>query len=331
MVIDWQHHYFPPALLAKRGKKILPAGTPVYTNKGQVANHAQPDLYDLDAHIRFMDQAGIDKAVLSMAGGVTFEESKVINDAFADVVKAHTDRFICLGSVLPGRGEETLTELNRAIEELGLKGVCIDYQTDGHNLDSEALLPFYRRAAALKVPVFIHIAGTREGFEGLLSTSYNLWTTLGTMVVDQSATVRMILSGILEQVPDLELVIAHLGGGIVSFRERFTLYLRNWGEKIWTELGGKPPFGPPYDVNFDRSFGKIHFDMAGYEGGMNAVKCALLSLSPERLLFGTDYPFNFTNSPERVRSYVDDIKALGLPAHATEAMLWKNAARLLGI
>ncbi len=331
MVIDWQHHYCPPELVAKRGRKMLPAGSPIYTPTGQVASHVQPALYDLDAHLRFMDAAGIDRAVLPMAGGLTFEETVVVNDGLARVMATHGDRFTCLATCIPSRGEATVREVDRAIRGLGLKGVSIDYETEGHRLDSDALLPFYGRVAALGVPLFVHIAGTRQGFEGLLSTRYNLWTTLGTMAVDQTATVRLILSGILARFPDLKIVLAHMGGGIVALRERFSLYLRLWGERIWTEMGTKPPFHPPYDVNFDTCFGKIHFDMAGYEGGMNAVRCALLSVSPEWLLFGTDYPFNFTEVPHKVREYAEEIRALGLTMEATQAMLGENAARLLGI
>jgi aminocarboxymuconate-semialdehyde decarboxylase len=331
MVIDWQHHYCPPEILTMRGKEMLPAGTAIYNDKGQVASHFMPGLYDIDAQLRFMDAAGIDMAVISMAGGVTFDESRVINDAFAKVMKDYPDRFVCLASCLPSRGEKSIAELDRAVLGLGLKGVSIDYQTDGHDLDSDALLPFYGRIAALKVPLFVHIAGTRQGFEGLMSTKYNLWTTLGTMVVDQSATVRMILSGVLSTFPDLRLVIAHLGGGIAAIRERFSLYLRIWGEKIWTEIGSKPPFEPPYERSFEKQLNKIYFDMAGYEGGMNAVKCALLSVSPDKLIFGTDYPYNFIDNPAGVKEYAENVKTLGLSPDAVEGMLGKNAARLLGM
>src|SRR5208282_2282440 len=194
MVIDWQHHYCPPEILARRGKKIGSACMAIYNDKGQVTAHVQPALYDIDTQLKWMDAAGVDKAVLSMAGSLSFEETKIINDAFSRVMKEHPERFVCLGTCLPSRGKETIAEVDRAIGDLGLKGISIEYETDGHGLDSDALLPFYEHVAALNVPLFVHIAGTREGFEGLLSERYNLWTSLGTMVVDQSATVRMIMS-----------------------------------------------------------------------------------------------------------------------------------------
>jgi aminocarboxymuconate-semialdehyde decarboxylase len=331
MIIDWQHHYCPPGILTKRGKKRLEKNAPIYNDQGQVASHFKPELYEIDTHVKFMDAAGIDKAVLSMAGSLTFEECKIINDAFARIIKEYPDRFIGLASFVPGKGDGALSELDRAIRGLGLKGVSIDYQIEGQTLDSKALWPLYERVSELNVPLFIHIAGTRQGFEGLMSKDVNLWTTLGTMVVDQSATVRIILSGILTQFPDLQIVIAHLGGGIAAIQERFTKYLKMWGKGIWTELGGTPPFPEPLDKQFEEYFNKLYFDMAGFEGGMNAVKCALIAIDPKKLLFGTDYPFNFTDIPSEVKEYIQNIRKLDLPREAIEGMLGGNAARLVGI
>jgi predicted TIM-barrel fold metal-dependent hydrolase len=331
MIIDWQHHYCPPEILTRRGKKKMEPDTPIYNDQGQVASHFKPELYEIDTHLKFMDAAGIDKAVLSMAGNITFEESKIINDAFAKIMEAHPDRFIGLASSFPGKGDASLGELNRAIKELGLKGVSIDYQIEGQTLDSKTLWPYYERVSELKVPLFVHIAGTRQGFEGLMSKDFNLWTTLGTMVVDQSATVRIILSGILAQFPDLQIVVAHLGGGIAAIKERFTRYLKVWGKGIWTELGGTPPFPEPLDKQFEDHFNRLYFDMAGYEGGMNAVKCALVAIDPRKLLFGTDYPFNFTDISSGVKEYIRNIRSLDLPQEVVEGMLGGNAAGLLGI
>ncbi len=98
-----------------------------------------------------------------------------------------------------------------------------------------------------------------------------------------------------------------------------------------SEKGGVPPFGEPYEENFNRYFNQIYFDMAGSEGGMNTVKCVLTAISTQRLLFGTDYPPNFTDNPRLARDYINNIRKLDLPADSAEAMLGMNAAKLLGI
>ena len=71
--------------------------------------------------------------------------------------------------------------------------------------------------------------------------------------------------------------------------------------------------------------------MAGREVGMAAVKCALTTISPQKLMFATDWPFNFDYNPQGVKQYVEEIRGLDLPKEDIEAMLWGNAARVLGI
>jgi predicted TIM-barrel fold metal-dependent hydrolase len=71
--------------------------------------------------------------------------------------------------------------------------------------------------------------------------------------------------------------------------------------------------------------------MAGYEGGMNAVKCALTTISPERMVFGTDYPYNFRDDPQGVKQYIENIRKLALPPKSIDGMLGLNAAELLGL
>ena len=71
--------------------------------------------------------------------------------------------------------------------------------------------------------------------------------------------------------------------------------------------------------------------MAGFEGRMNAVKCALTTISPDRLVFGTDYPPNFTEDSEGAKKYIESIKNLDLPKNSIDAMLGGNAAKVLKI
>ena len=113
--------------------------------------------------------------------------------------------------------------------------------------------------------------------------------------------------------------------------ERIELYVNTYQDRFWTEQGGSPPFNRPYKENFRKYFSSIYFDLAGFEGGMNAVECALTTISPQRLLFGTDYPYNFTNDPQGVRNYIESIRNLDLSTLATERILGGNAAELLGI
>jgi predicted TIM-barrel fold metal-dependent hydrolase len=325
MIIDWQHHASPEEVMKKRGGK---PGQP-FIKDGKVGLHLYSEVYQMDKQLEFMDNAGIDASVLS-ATLDSVEDCILTDEMYARLTKEHPERFICFAPCIPTRGEEALKELERAINDLGLKGVVISPQNDGAALDSRELWPFYELVSLLNIPIFVHITNIPVGYEAL-DADYNL-NVLFTREVDNAAnTIRLILGGVLSEFPDLKFVMSHLGGGISAILERFERYLHFWAEKIWTELGGQSPFEAPYRENFNELFGRIYFDMAGYEGGMNAVKCALTTISPERMVFGTDYPYNFRDDPQGVKQYIENIRKLDLPPKSIDGMLGLNAAELLGL
>jgi hypothetical protein len=72
MIIDFQHHYTPPELMERGGSGILRLDE--YGNPNYRFN---PLLADLPAHVRMMDRAGIDVAVLSCGSGFDHGEAPV--------------------------------------------------------------------------------------------------------------------------------------------------------------------------------------------------------------------------------------------------------------
>ena len=324
MIIDWQHHASPKEVMDKRGGKAGQA----FIKDGKVGMHLYPEVHQIDKHVEFMDGAGIDLSVLS-ATLDSVDDCRLTDDLYARVLKEHPKRFAFLAPVIPTRGEEALKELDRALS-LGLHGVAISPQNDGEPMDSRKLWPFYEKMSRWNKPIFVHITNIPVGYPAM-DAKYNLNVTVTRELDIIGNTIRLVLGGVLSEFPDLRIVMSHLGGGVSSILDRVERYVHCWGEKIWTELGTTPPFGPPYKENFKRLFDKIYFDMAGYEGGMRAVQCALTTISPDKLLFGTDYPYNFTHDPRGVRKYIEDIRRLSLPAMAIDGMLGNNAAKLLGL
>src|SRR3990172_5972399 len=125
---------------------------------------------------------------------------------------------------------------------------------------------------------------------------------------------RVIMGGVLEEFPTLKIVFSHMGGGIAALWERVERYANYWGPKFWGWDRKESPLSRPVRDYLDM----LYFDMAGAEGGMNAVRCALTTLTPDQLVFGTDYPAEFTNKGAEMRRYIGNIRALDLPAEQTE-------------
>lgn len=324
MIIDWQHHFSPEEIIKQGDRKQDQA----LIYDGKVGGHFREELYQVDKHLEFMDAADINVAVLSSSPD-SVEYCKLIDDAYINLMKEYPERIVGLAPCIPTRGEEAINELERAIN-LGLKGVVISPQIDGLPLDSRKLWPFYEKVSYLKVPIFIHITLAPIGYEALDAT-YNLNVVMTREFDIAATTARLILGGVITAFPDLQFVISHMGGGIASILERVERYINTWGDRFWTELGGTPPLEKPYKESFRNCFDKIYFDMAGFEGGMNAVKCALTTMNPQNLLFATDYPYNFNKNPNDVKRYIENIKNLDLPPASIDGILGTNAIGLLNM
>jgi len=320
MIIDWEHHYLPEKLWLKKGGKK--GERTIFYEHGNPRGTLHPELYDVQEHLRIMDAAGIDMAVLTMAVSnddtkIAIEECKVWDDSVADLTKKYPKRFVGLAPIPPLGGEKAFAELERAISSLGLKGVVIRSQANGYSMDYKELYPFYERVSKLNVPIFIHPSGVQLGFD-ILKAPYDLFRSIGRELDLMIATTRIILSGVLEDFPNLQFVISHKGGGIAALKERID---------YWFGSPGTP--GTRTRLPFEEYLKKIHFNLAGHHGGMNSVKCALTTIHPSRLIFGTDYPQEFSEDPMKLKTYVKNIKKLEMSEKNRELMLGGNAKRLL--
>jgi len=327
MIIDWEHHYLPEELMLKKGGK-KGEQTIVYEH-GRPRGNLRPELADVEEHLRVMDAVGIDVAVFSIAVSsddtqVALEECRVWNDSAAEVVRRYPKRFVGLAPIPPLGGEKAFDELKRAIETLGLKGVVIRSQAGGLSMDNRDLYPFYERVSALNVPIFIHPSGVQQGMS-ILDAPYDLGRSIGREMDLIVATTRLILSGVLDDFSDLKFVISHKGGGIAAVKERIEYQFGSTGSP------GTRPSGSRNRVPFDQCFNKLYFNLAGSHGGMSSVRCALSGISPKRLLFGTDYPQEFSGDPEKIKTYIENIRKLEIDEQSKDAMLGENARELLGL
>ncbi len=337
MIIDWQHHFLPPEIYQSGGTgpgqtAYQDGRARVHFRHGKETVRLPEEICRVDKHLEFMDAVGIDVAVLSYTAVTSLQDCKLIDDTYGNIMREYPKRFVGLASCIPTIGSEALEELDRAISIVGLRGVVITPQIEGLSLDSEQLWPFYDMVSKLKIPVFVHPTplSLLTGYNAF-DARYDLYSSLVREFDLANATARIILGGVLTEFPDVKFVIAHMGGGISAVLERLVKLVNSKGEKLWSAMGGTPPFDEPLGDNFNNLFKRLYFDMAGCQGGMNTVRCALTTIGPERLLFALDYPFNFNNDPQTAGNYIENIKKLGLPSKSVALMLGGNAADILGV
>jgi len=316
MIIDFEHHYIPTEL----GRRLGMDPTRKEAVKTRDATvHAQ--LFDLEAQLRDMDRVGIDVAVQSCILGwdTTLENCRLINDCTATVQQQYRGRFVGLAHA-PILEEDGLRELERAIDELGLKGITISSQVNGLPLDAREFVTFYELMRRLRVPIFVHPALAPQGYS--LMNDYQLPVILTREFDLGLAVTRLIAGGVIERYPELDFVFAHFGGGLAGYKERVA----------------RSAYRFKLPQRFEDYFDRLYFDMAGFEGSPIALRCALEGIRPERMIFATDYPQNFNNSDPKqgqcidgVKLYIQEIEQLPLAETVKQAMLGGTAATLLKI
>jgi predicted TIM-barrel fold metal-dependent hydrolase len=319
LIVDFQHHFTPRALFKEDpgDRRIL-----TYDENGAPSYISHALLFDLDEHIRMMDAAGIDAAVLTSGAGMCadIERSKFINNKAKEAEQKYPGRFFGAAHVHPLGGAQALRELDRCVDELGFQGVVITSEADGLYLDDPAFEAFWTAADRLGVYVFVHPAlrlnDSRE-FD-----AYDTARSVGREFSLVMATIRLINSGVLDRHPGLTIQMSHLGGGIASVIGR----IRSYQDKEFWATAGNPRHGVKPKREFDDYLREnFVFDTAGFCGAINAVKMALMELPASRLVFATDYPQEI-RAREAARDFMKELRGLG---EAGEQILSGNTNLLL--
>ena len=328
-VIDVHVHWSPPELVANNLAQLKSPdakltryvdGVPTYTVHAQLAN--------LDRHSAMMNYAGVDVAVISSAEGMPgdLERCKAVNDALAREIPGFKGRLIGMGHTGPLAGKAGLEELDRAWKDLGLRGVAIASTLSGKGLDAEELYPFYEHCQAAGQFIFVHptlACGTlgSQGFQ-----AYDLFRTVGREFELVTAVMRLTCGGVLDEFPRLNIIMSHFGGGITSLVGR----IRDYQDKEFWGLLDDPIHGKKPKHGFDSYLSRMYFDTGGHFGEITAVKAALLNIPFTNILFGTDYPQEIRGQ-DKVKAFIDGIRAMDLPQDQIEAILGGNAARIVGL
>jgi predicted TIM-barrel fold metal-dependent hydrolase len=326
MIIDMEHHASPGDVLIKGDS---PSGKVVeryWDTDGKMKIRTYQEAGSVARRLQFMDESGIDIAVLTANPVANLDQSRQWNDFCAGLVQSYPKRFVGFASVPVLGGKPAMLELERAVRDLGLRGVHIWTQSDGRHLDSRELWPLYEKASELRIPIDVHVTLDPPGFDAL-HAAYALHYVMARELDMCAATFRVCLGGVLEDFPDLVMIMNHLGGGISAVLERMDAYMNYVGPGCPSLYRERPFISRPWRTYFD----KLYFNIAGREVGMAAVKSALTNISPRKLMFGTDWPFNFDHEPQQVKRYITEIRRLDLPADDIDGILGGNASRILGI
>src|ERR1043166_7610616 len=120
--------------------------------------------HDLDVRLKTMDAQGVGVHALSLMppmvywgdGALGLRSARLVNDAMAEASRTHPDRFVALATLPMQDPEAAVAEVERAITELGCRGIYLGTNVRGKELTDPSFLPVFERIDALKVPIFLH-------------------------------------------------------------------------------------------------------------------------------------------------------------------------------
>jgi predicted TIM-barrel fold metal-dependent hydrolase len=284
----------------------------------------QGQLLDLGAaRVAAMDEAGIDLQVLSLAAmgfddldaAIATPLARAVNDELCDATRAYPSRFAGFATLALKDPKNAAKELERCVQKLGFKGALLDGTTSGKFLDDPQFLPVWEAADALGVPVYLHPAPppktVRAAYYSDLPGELGHILSIagwGWHAENGLHTLRLIVSGLFEKFPKLQVIIGHMGEG--------TPYALARSNHILSHVAKLPQSVADY---FHQN---IHVTTSGYFT-QPPFQCALEVCGIDRLMFSVDYPF----SPNtRGRDFLKDVK---LSQEDMEKFTHTNAEKLL--
>ena len=279
-------------------------------------------LHDPAARIEPMDSMGVDVQGLAtfvsqygywLPAPVAVESARIQNDRLAQAVADFPGRFAAVGATVPLQDvDAAIAEMDRAVDELGFKGLQIGGTVDGHNLDEPRFRPFWQAVAAKGVPVILHPNGYEESHR---LDEFFLVNCIGNPLETTVAVHRMVFSGLFEELPDLKLVLLHGGGYVPFYAARAD---HTW--EVRPETRTAIPDRPPSDY-----FKRLYYDTMVFQP--RYVEHLIEIVGADRVMMGTDFPFDMGEADPV--GLIDRVEGLTEPERA--AVKGSNAARLFGL
>lgn len=317
MIIDiLAHHISKPV-----GKLLLKAK---YYGEGREFPYP-PQNADPEVRLKLMEKYGVDVQALSQTAPVLLgfgakdavEICRLSNDDNYALCKAYPDKFvnICIVSLLDMKS--AMKELDRSVNELDCRGVTVAGNQNGKGLDSPEYFSFYEKLVKHDLPLFIHPTHWESYPLVDMDKGWRMMHVFGWPFDTTQAVWRLIFGGVIDRYPSLKVVTHHLGAMFPYFRRRIEQNFNGF-------LRDKLP------RHISEYWGNIYGDTA-LDGTVAAYHCGYAFFGPDRMMYGTDYPFGAEAGEDFIRENLSGIKAMNIPEEDKRKILGESAKKLLKI
>ena len=323
MRIDCQSHVFPAEyadVLARNPvpPRAIPHDGGYIITYGDVQKfQLRQEVYSIDRKLKDMDAAGVDVSILStnmpgpemLAPELRAEGAKVCNDFIGGVIQKYPDRFSGLACLPWQDTAAAIAEMDRAMDELNLRGIILYSHIGGDPVDSPLYEPVYQHAEKRGMPIVLHPTVPTWGEH---IKDHSMIPMAGLMMDHSFAMLRLILGGVLERYPQLQVVQPHAGGVLPYLWGRIT----NQTEVMGRGMENISQFPSHY-------YGRVYLDMVSPSA--LALRFAYDFAGPERLLFGSDHPW------VKIDTFTELVEQMDIPEEDKARIFGLNAQKLFKI
>lgn len=280
-------------------------------------------VWDIDDHLKFMQEAGIECAMLTMPAPQPFygdaEESREtireINSQTAAIKEKHPGKFLfCAALPLPDV-DAAIKEAIYALDVLGADGIKLASNSRGQYLGDAALDPLMEVLNERNAVVIIHPHRPTPYPEDIIKTAplaiyeYPAETT--------RAVINMIARNVLVRYPNIKVVVPHCGSFLPIAIPRM--------KAVHPAMLANDLMQP---IDWPGNLSRLYYDLAG-SPTPEILKMLLTITIPEHIMYGSDYPYQpedvLTQNLNRLRELLKNDKEL---AHYADGILSGNARRL---
>src|SRR5438105_7742726 len=260
----------------------------------------------------------------------SLEYARVANDGMAEMCRKWPKEFPAFVASLPmNNPRAALEEMDRAVNQLGARGIQIITSVAGRPLDDPEFFPVFEHISNHHDrPVWMHPArpGSRADYPGEPKSKYEIWQVLGWPFETSVAMARIVFSGLLEKLPKLRIITHHCGGMIPYFSGR--------AETLWAQLGSRTA---------DQDYGQIlkrmtkplmdYFRMFYGDtvlgGSAPSLRCGLDFFGPDHVVFASDCPFDPEGGAMFIREGIRSIAELRLSGEVETKIYRTNIMSLM--
>jgi predicted TIM-barrel fold metal-dependent hydrolase len=298
-----------------------------------------PVLWDLDKRIKMMKRFPNYQQILTLSlPAIEFlaDEkdspalARLANDGMHEIVQKHPDLFPAFVASLPMNNvPAALEEMDRAIGQLGAKGIQIFTNVNGRPMDDPEFFPIFERMSKkYDLPIWVHPTRTAKfaDYPGEEKSKYEIWWLFGWPYETSAFMARMVFSGLFERLPRVKIITHHLGAMAPFLVNRLGYGMDQFGARTADEdYEGLLKRMKKRPVEFFRMF----YGDTSVNGSPSAIRCGLDFFGADHVLFGTDCPFDPQGGPLFIRETIKALDGMKLKPGDRRKIYFGNATKML--